>query len=542
MKEEKKPDNLEDFFQRVLQGHEEDPGADFWDRIAPNIPPKPTGKPPFVFKGWMVLLAFLGGLLSSTFLLNWHFNTRLIDSLKEELLVKEAQIVELEQTVTKLNTIYVNEEKIGETISHYKIKTEKITRQTSKPVNKLADKLDTSKKSIPNFSNEKEQSIKLEIARQTSVEPATLPIEESRLRPFTNREGIDQLFEKPFQFASNYQSMQLLFDNQLISNSFFAGNNGVYKQEKEPIELGDLDQLPTKEKLTIDYPINTFDLTESDKKNLLPTLDKVRSFGLGEDELTSFITATFNPFSGYKYNLKGYTPQLSAISESAGITSSWNWSFYGGFETKSKWSVQVGLDFNKVVIVRESLNNIRFSTEAANRVEGGHVFSFNQRSDGALGQVVVNTSIFNQWKNDGNDIVDGDLFKLSISTEQPVKIIRLPIMGGYRIDLSKRFYVTPKLGVSAVWRIKEQTELKSVRTFSDRISIRKTDIFLTNTTTTESLEAIVRTEFGYRWRPRWYIIAEPRFKYSGKPLFNYRQIELDDSRFLLMFGIRFNID
>ena len=69
MKEEKKPDNLEDFFQRVLQGDEEDPGADFWDRIAPNIAPKPTGKPPFVFKGWMVLLAFLGGLLSSTCLL-----------------------------------------------------------------------------------------------------------------------------------------------------------------------------------------------------------------------------------------------------------------------------------------------------------------------------------------------------------------------------------------------------------------------------------------------------------------------------------------
>ena len=149
--------------------------------------------------------------------------------------------------------------------------------------------------------------------------------------------------------------------------------------------------------------------------------------------------------------------------------------------------------------------------------------------------------IRDRYKNDGNDILDGDLFQLSISTEQPVKVIRLPILGGYRFDLSNRFYVTPKLGVSAVWKIRDLTQLRAIKTFSDRLSVQKSNIFLTTKRTTESLEANFRTEFGFRWRKRWYLVAEPRYKY-GKSLFQYNDLELKDAPFHLMIGIRFNVD
>ncbi len=541
MKEENKSDNLEQFFQRVLKGHEEDPGAAFWDRIAPNIPPKPTDNTPFVYKGWMVLLAFLSGLIVSGFLFNWQSNTLLIEQLEEELLLKKTEIVELEQNITQLqNTIVINENISKKEINSWKEASE-ITQRllTSKTEN-----LNILQLLVQNLSAEKERLIKLGIAREPSVVAITDNNFDSELQPFLEDKNIGSLFVKPPNMTANYKAMQLLYDNQLISNGLFAGNTGIFQQEKEPFQAptNNFDQLPAKEKFAIDYPLNTFDLTEDDKRILLPNPVEMMSFGLGEDALTSFITATLNPISSYKYNLNGYKPQPSAVAESIGISNSWNGSVYAGFETQSKWSVQVGLDYNKLILVKESLNNVRFNSDEATSVNGGFLYSFNQLSDGALGQVVVNTNILNQLKNDGNDVHNGDLFSLSIRTKQPVKIVRLPIMGGYRIDLSKRFYATPKIGISAVWKTRGQTQLESVRTFSERISVQKANIFLSSSSTTESLEANFRTEFGYRWRPRWYIVAEPRFKYSGKELFNYKNLELVDSPFHLMFGIRFNID
>jgi len=278
------------------------------------------------------------------------------------------------------------------------------------------------------------------------------------------------------------------------------------------------------------------------RKEKVALFEKSKKAGNIEEEyeqLTSFITGYINPLSSFKYNLKGYQPKVPTLLESAGIGSSWNWSVYVGFETKSKWSVQMGFDYNNLTIIKESVNNVRFKKEDAQRVNGGYVYSFNQRTDGPLGQVSVSSTIFNQFKNDGQDILDGDLFQLSISTEQPVKIIRLPILGGYRFDLSNRFFVTPKLGVSAVWKIKDLIQLREIKTFSDRLSLQRSGIFLTTKTTTESLEANFRTEFGFRWRKRWYLVAEPRYKY-GKSLFQYNDLELKDSPFHLMIGIRFN--
>jgi len=517
MEGKNKPNNLEKFFQQALGEYEEDPGEAFWDRIAPNIPQKPIGTA-FVYKRWMILFAFFGGVLLSSLVFYWQLNNQLFNTLETQIVEKNNQIEALQQqiirfqalTESKETTITTLENRIKNSI----VKKEEITQPN--PV--LSSKqIDSPKKAKSNTSPkaEKEPFIKLEVARETGVVATASTSDGSWLQPFlipTSR-NYSQLFEKDANLNSLERTRRLLFDNQLISNSFFAGERDDFASktiaETTSEKIVNLALLPNKKDGKIIFDENPYELSLAEKIALFEKAKKPLDLKIDDDELTSFITGTLNPASGYKYNLDGFLPNGGAVAELTGITSSWNWSVYGGFETKSKWSVQVGLDFNSLTIVKESINNIRFKVE---------------------------------YKNDGQDVLDGDLFKLSISTEQPVKIIRLPIMGGYRFDLSKRFYVTPKLGVSAVWKIKDQTQLRQVSTFSERLSLQNSGIFLTTKTTTESLEANFRTEFGFRWRKRWYLVAEPRFKYSGKALFQYGNLALSDTPFHIMVGIRFNVD
>lgn len=551
MKGKNKPDNLEKFFQRVLGEFEEDPGEAFWDRIAPNIPTKPTAAA-FVYKGWMLAMAFLVGLLLSSLFFYWQSNSQLISTLETEVVEKNKQIEFLQQKILMLEQEKASNNMADvSAIATLNTKKKEIT-QHRLDLNQAAFDTPKKAKSSTSINGDKESLIKLEIARKTGVVATATTIDGGWLQPrlLLPSEDISKRFLAPTTPFNKSKYQRLLFDNQLIRNSFFAGKTGDFIPEKtveiDPVEIKgeeklSLDLLKTNKALAIIFDQNDFELSLAEKVALFGKSQGIAPLNMEENELTSFLTGSINPFSSYKYNLVGYNPIGPVALESAGIGKSWNWSVYGGFETKSKWSVQMGIDYNKLTVVKESVNNIRFKQEDATAVNGGYVYSFNQRTDGALGHVSVSATILNQQKGDGQDILNGDLFQLSISTEQPVKIIRLPIMGGYRFDLSKRFYVTPKLGVSAVWKIKDQTQLKETKTFSERLSLQKSGIFLTTKTTTESLEANFRTEFGFRWRKKWHLIAEPRFKY-GNALFQYKNLELKDSPFHLMVGIRFNVD
>lgn len=540
MKGKNKPDNLEDFF-KPLGEYEEDPGADFWDRIAPVIPQKPMSSA-FVYKGWMIVMAFLGGLLFSSLFFYWQSNTQLLNNLETQLIEKNTQIEVLQQKVGLLENfketnLHISEHKTVEIITANK----EITRLKSILNSKAVGSPEKAKLNAL-IQTSKEPLIKLEIAPETGVVATAPSMKDSWLQPrfSTITQNISHLFST-YNSKINSTNQQ----NLLLSHNSLEGKGADFNADEIAVastaKPANLNLLPIKKVVAIPFDEDNFDLSLAEKmalfrkSQLTPTLEE------DYEKLTSFIVGAINPLSSYKYNLAGFQPTGLVALESAGIGNSWNWSVYGGFETKSKWSVQMGIDYNKLSVVKESVNNVRFKEEDAQLVNGGYVYSFNQRTDGALGQVSVNSIVLNQFKNDGKDILDGDLFQLSISTEQPVKIIRLPILGGYRFDLSNRFYVTPKLGVSAVWKIKDQTQLREIKTFSDRLSVQKSDIFLTTKRTTESLEANFRTEFGFRWRKRWYLVAEPRYKY-GKSLFQYKNLELKDAPFHLMVGIRFNVD
>lgn len=546
MKGKNKPDNLEKFFQRVLGEFEEDPGEAFWDRIAPNIPTKPTAAA-FVYKGWMLAMAFLVGLLLSSLFFYWQSNSQLIGGLETEIVEKNTQIEFLQQKILVLEQEQLsNTSSAVSSIASLSTKKKEIT-QHRLDLNQAAIDAPKKAKSSTSLNGGKESLIKLEIARKTGVVATATTEDGGRLQPRLLLPSKD-FFERFLAGTTPFnkpKSQDLLFDNQLITNIFFKSVIENKVPEKVVTEIPEnklgLDFLTTAKELAIIFDENKYDLSLAEKVALFGKSQILAKSEQGLDELTSFIVGSINPLSSYKYNLAGYNPIGPVAFESAGIGKSWNWSVYGGFETKSKWSVQMGIDFNQLTIIKESVNNIRFKQEDATAVNGGYVYTFNQRVDGALGQVSVSSTILNQHRNDGQDILNGDLFKMSVTTEQPVKIIRIPIMGGYRFDLSKRFYVIPKLGVSAVWKIKDQTQLAETKTFSERLSIQKSGIFLTTKTTTESLEANFRAEFGFKWRKKWYLVAEPRFKY-GNSLFQYKDLKLEDSPFHLMVGIRFKVD
>lgn len=542
MDNKNKPDNLESFFQRVLKDYEEEPDLSFWNNIAPNIPAKPTTPTPTGYKGWMVVVAFLTGLLFSSIGFFLQSNTQLITNLKEAITLKDNKVTELNLEIQRLKQAQAASASLltNQNDNNKQEITPRISRQ--KRANSIASK----KSDLVIPTAEQKSLSKLEIAHNKGAVATTRPMVGSQLRFsfLTSPAFIGKDFTNYFKFSKTNIFKQFSIDNQTVRANYFANEKEVSETERaqESTDFNDLDFLKSTGPSSIADKVRPNPIDQKQIKHLLESTRKKINFGLGKDGLTSFITFSMNPVSGLKYNLDGYRPNPTAIVESAGISTSWNWSVYGGFETKSKWSVQMGIDYNKLTIVKESISNIRFKAAESQKINEGYVYSFNRRSDGALGQVSVSTTVFNQFKNDGQDIENGDLFKLSVSTEQPAQIIRLPIMGGYRFDLSSRFYVMPKLGVSPVWKTKDRTQLRSVNTFNDRLSVQNSGIFLTSKVTTESLEANFRTEFGFRWRPRWYLVAEPRFKYAGKSLFSYRELELQDAPFHLMLGIRFNVD
>lgn len=548
MENKNKPDNLESFFQRVLKDYEEEPDVSFWNNIAPNIPAKPVTLTVTGYKGWMVVAAFVAGLLFSTIGFFLQSNTQLITNLKQEITLKDNKVEELELEIRQLKQAKELVASAPSTPNQDHNKEQEITRRNT--LTERSNIIASKKSDLVIPTTEKESLIKLEIAHNKGAVATTQQAVGSQLQSslLGSRTFVEKDFRNYFDPPNTNNIDRLLFDNQLITNSFFAGNIGLFKEENERTKVEETSSFKSLDFLQLMKPSLIADRARSNEidqkkiKKLLKSTNKKTNFGLGKDGLTSFITFSMNPVSGLKYNLDGYRPNPTAIVESAGISSSWNWSVYGGFETKSKWSVQMGIDYNKLVIVKESISNISFQTGESQKINEGYVYSFNRRSDGALGQVSVNTTVFNQVKNDGQDIENGDLFKLGVSTEQPAQIIRVPIMGGYRFDLSSRFYVTPKLGVSSVWKTRDRTQLRSVTTFNDRLSVQNSAIFLSSKVTTESLEANFRTEFGFRWRPRWYLVAEPRFKYAGKSLFSYKDLELKDAPFHLMIGLRFNVD
>ncbi len=581
MERNNKQDNLERFFQQSLQGFEEDPGADFWDRIVPIIPDRPIISSNSVFyKGWMLFLSFGLGVLATSLYFHWQLNN-------ERLIYAEQLIQQNQQSI----------EAIRKKLKTETVKLPKAESLTPNPKNQEKKQLSLSKKTIftskespgSNFEsalkNQKNDLvIKPVIARQKSVVAPIADASNGTLQPFYLFEKKNHLsiFETTGKAPVLKTGEQLLFDNQLITNTFFNKQLVTNQQlNGEKIEMVGFNPIPSEKNFEIIATEDFGKLSRSDKRILeqFSNLNPIEKANQGE--LRTFLVMSFNSLVSKNYKFEGYRDNVP-ISHRATTKLVRNWSINAGIENRKNWIFQLGLDYNNLKLVKKSTINVRYHFSASDPTIGGYIQSFNRKYDSALGPVsiistifhkaksdkhsllndaetttIVNqmehekqgsldgaepSTIFNQIENDGQDLLDGAQIKLTATTEQPLKFVRLPILSGYKLHLGSRWQITPKAGFAVTWGIKEKVKLQGVETSHKRLVVRNEEILITNTFTQRYLEGLFRTEFAYRWRPAWYIIAEPQLKIGNKALFTYNSVGLEERPWQLFLGLRFNIE
>ena len=102
MKDKNKQDNLERFFQKSLRNFEEDPGAEFWDRIAPIIPDRPIAPPGSKFyKRWIIVLSFVLGVLVSSLYFHWRLNNERMAWVKAQIQQNQQSIEVIKEQIAE---------------------------------------------------------------------------------------------------------------------------------------------------------------------------------------------------------------------------------------------------------------------------------------------------------------------------------------------------------------------------------------------------------------------------------------------------------
>ena len=333
MKGKNKPDNLEDFF-KPLGEYEEDPGIDFWERIAPMVPPKMSP----VDKGWMLAIAFVAGLLLSSLFFYWQSNTKFLKNLETQIIEKNKQIAILQQQVIELQKQQKeNKNKDNNPIVDIDSNNEEITQQKSALSLRIIDSPEKVNLRTEPIQTDQESIIKLEIARKTALVTAASNMDGGWLQRFLHSVNQDflKLFKDNNKSINIVKLQQLLTDKQLISNTFFEGLSKDYaapsKSKKVTKQSKNLNLLPVKKTTSIAFDKNNFAFSLAEKTQLLgkaitPKLELEADY----EKLTAFITGSINPLSSYKYDLVGYEPAGSINFGSAGVGTSWNWSLYDG--------------------------------------------------------------------------------------------------------------------------------------------------------------------------------------------------------------------
>ena len=548
MKKSEQPDNLESFFRNALEDYREDPGLSMWGRISASLPgatvATTTGSA--LWSSWMLLVAFGVGILLSGLVFYYYQQNHQLNVIETELHSKlttiktlEARIHQLEREVDQQNQQLAIHEQSAANWQQKALEWEQTEQMLTQSLGAFQENTIRPKSSGQN------RFIKLTTARQ--------PFEKSvpGVPQTTFSSAVGRLFlggksasGRTNGVAWTNRTEQLLFDKHLIRNTFFqtppVPQKTVNSSEERSAMVANLLFLDGRPLRQLTFRTNNAMKTAAD-------LDRLRKLQIppnlftNDSDVRAFINVSVNPLMKMKYHLAGY-PELFSATSTLGIQNALNWSVNLGIEAKSRWSFQMGINYDALSLVREERNNIRFTASDATANHGGFVYGFNLRTDAALGPVVATSTVFNQTRGDGEDVLDGDLFGVRLTTRQPVRVIRLPILGGYRFDVARRFYITPKVGLSAVWKVRDRTQLDRLQTFSERISVQRADIFLTSKSTSEALEANLWTEFGFRYRQHWYLTAETRFRYGPSALFEYKNLALQNSALQFNLGIRYNIE
>lgn len=521
-------DNLEQFFQKLLNNYSEDPGDGIWNNLESKIPEKPQITPPWTNIGYVGLSFVLGSLLTLFIYHHYSSNDHYLTLIQNKVKTQEEELIAIKKRL---------EFKQEETFQL------------------------------------QEQIVSLQDRNQSLIDnQLVIASDELVLDDFANKGRVisESALENQLVVGSNLKNLGAAFafhDNSVTiqSNSFFTENptllpfissfkkkwwaggfNSATKLNEQPVETDLFD--PTAAVTTIDkisFPAEIDQLTPKyqldwedrlffDNKKFLRSSKKVLHRGIRPYVSIAATPATFGTLKYY-----GQTTGIN-LDPNEHFGSSFGIRVSGGLESGKNWVVQFGIDYTKLTIFSHNAYDYSFNREYGISSDNGLVKKYSFGLNGPFEFVPGTSSVLIRNQNQQPPLQEGNVFTLFATSKQPLRFTRIPILAGYKITLDRNWQFTPKAGFAFAWAKIGKVELEKVNTIDDRLEVLSSSIGAANSLDTEYLEAVVGGDLSYRFSPALYFTFEPRW-YSGlTPVVDKTQYKITSQFWQLQLGVRYN--
>lgn len=478
-------DNLENLYKKSFEDFERKPKTDFWERLAPIIPPKPQNDNS---KLWL-FLAYCAGLLSMLFMvLGYHFfvgqsSDRLLSSLPVHL---ENESIEL-----------------------------------------------------PKFSNKK-------IATKETVAPI-IPLSKPSpqvAKPSKSNKGVELIFIPPIEATIGnsigtveaMNSPDNIVYEESADRSALSEWGQVGSQESDNPFLKEK-RLPKK----MDIPFlrkNYYTLLQPEKQ-LFANREKrkqKRKSRIRNIIDHSFFGVQYTPISFGFTKIASHSSNTS-FSQNASVNQTKGYDVSAGIQFKNNWFVQTGFTKHNYDLNYTHQHSISTNYNNATVLEDGFIHEYTFAGYPIIEPIQQKIEI---WSKE-EDIPNGAHFLVQSTTQQRLKFSSIYMQIGHRYRLSPRWRIIPKLGVSAAWVEKGKVELINVDLLDGRQRLVNKSIANTNVTTNNFIEGLVSTELVYRYSKRISFTGTPHYRFGFSPFFNNYQRSTKHRFGQLQLGIRIRL-
>lgn len=476
-------DNLENLYRKSFEDFERKPKADFWDRLAPIIPPKPE---PDNGKLWL-FLAYCAGLLSML------------------IMVLGYQFFIVEQSQPFLSALPI----------HTK----------------------TEESKLPEFSTN-------DIATKETTAPITtfsIPSHQIEIPSKSDNTSDIPFFSKNESITKN--AIEKNGKINPVNNSSYTKSEHK-SNAPEVVVAGFQDSKVLKEKgvskkMNIPFLRKNYYPSLQSEKQLFAFRKKrkpKRKTGLRSIIEYSFLGLQYTPISLGTVKIAAHTNGTS-FSQNADINRTKGYDISVGIQFKNNWFVQTGFTKHDYNLNHTHRHSISTNYNNAVVLEDGLIHEYTFAGYPIIEPIQQKVEVWNK----AEDFQNGTPFLVQSTTQQDLKFSSIYTHIGYRYRLSSRLQIIPKLGVSAAWVEKGKVELKNVDLLDGRQRLINSSIANTNVTTNNLIEGLVSAELVYRYSKRISFTGTPHYRFGFSPFFNNYQRSTKHRFGQLQLGIRIHL-
>jgi len=471
-------DNLENLYRKSFEDFERKPRADFWERLAPIIPPKSEQDNR---KLWL-FLAYCAGLLSMLLIvLGYQFfmppsSNRWLASFPVSLEGVEKEL--LEDSNKELTA-----------------------KQAFIPII-VSAKPNQSNKAVPSpFMPETGPTIRNTVEKVVELNTVDNSLYSQRL----DRSNPPDLLRADFQKSDQTQFKEKAF-REKRSTPFLSKDYYVSLQSERP-------------------------LFTHRKKRI-----QQRKKGLNSIIEHSFLGIQYIPISQGFLKIANHSSRTS-FSQGASINQTNGYDISIGIQFKNNWFFQSGFSNQNYNLNHQQQHAISANYTNAVVLEDGLIQAYTFTGQSLVEPIQQKIEV---WSKE-NDIQNGATFLVQSTIQQQLKFSSIYSQLGYRIRLSPRWQLIPKVGFSALWGEKG----KVTRTNLDLLDVRQRLLFNTisntNKTSFNLIEGLASTELVYRYSKQISFTGTPHFRFGFKPFFNNYQRSTQHRFGQLQLGIRIHL-